>query len=136
MLLVGLILIITTGTACRHSRIHRLDGTDYPPKASDAPIDTYDTRLDRPYEAVAILDSIRMDNFTPENQLRMRENLKEMARELGADAVHDIRSLEVKKRGAVSDEVVPIPGAWRQARYKRYFLRGEAVRYLPETDKQ
>jgi hypothetical protein len=116
--------------ACFRSNIHPLgDSAPLPPKSVKS-FPLYENRVDHPYEALALVDSVDLADKTEADRRVMEEDLRRLAMGLGADAVHHIRLLEIKRRGAAWDEEVPFPGAWPLARYSRWFLRGEAIRWL------
>ena len=132
---VWLVLLATALLcACGRPHVQQIGGAQFPARPRNAPVEVVENTLARVYEPVAVIDSNQYRGDDPTSKTAMTENLRRRARKVGADAVHKVRVLEVSKRGAIHDPVVPIPGAWVQGDYKEYFMRGEAVRYIKETD--
>jgi hypothetical protein len=117
---------------CGRPHIQRIGNARFEPRSSEALVEVVENTLDRAYEPIALLDSdsYRADN--PTSETLMSEDLRRLARKVGADAVHKTRILAVRKRGAVRDTVTPVAGAWIQGEYEEYFMRGEAIRYIKE----
>jgi hypothetical protein len=129
---VALAIALLGSVACHTSSIKRLTTTHFPPKSNSAPIELYVGTVSRPHTALAIIQSksdAKKDEKTKAGQL---EELKRLARKLGADAVQEIRLLTKKAQGYVVDERVPF-AAWKQGKYNLYFLRGTAIRYTEDS---
>jgi uncharacterized protein YbjQ (UPF0145 family) len=77
---------------------------------------------------VAIIQSTSYANKDEKTKARQLEEMKRIARKLGADAVQEIHLLTKKAQGYVMDGRPPLP-AWKQGKYNLYFLRGTAIRY-------
>lgn len=138
-------------SACQSPRVHRLTDFEYTPKPSSAAIELFTEQIGDPYTLIAIVDSRRyaLRDYDPEATEdaaialhkasesqhtamlgQMRQDLMELARKLGGDAVHKMRLLSTRERGMVRDPAAPIPGV-RQSEYsKRYFYRGELIKYI------
>lgn len=113
-----------------------LDEAHRRPPVAPEQVELFEDGAPRLYDAVALVDSnaYRLDNT--HSRSLMERDIRRRAAQLGADAVHRLEEMEEEHRGAVPDEQAPIPVAWRQARYTKTFLRGEAVVYRnsEETD--
>lgn len=134
---LALALIVSTAllVGCSSTNVTMLSKTRFPPKPSDAEIELFSGKITGPYVAIAIIDSRSHSERTKENKIKQLEDLRRLARKLGADAVHNIRLLKKKGRGYIPDERVPIP-AWKQGSFNLYFLRGEAIKYKEENEVQ
>ncbi len=133
---MGLALL---ASACSNPRIHRLTDVKYTPLEANAAVALSEEKIaERDYTPIAIVDSFRYavspDGPSPKQRERMMEELRVLARELGADAVHKVRTLPVRVRGFVGDENVPIENAWRPGYRDFNIMRGEAVIYMEETE--
>jgi len=129
LIIAGLVL-----AGCSATHVYRISQEKFSPKPSDAEIELYIGKVKRPHTEIAIIDSrssASKDDAVKKLQL---DDLKRVARSLGADAVHNIRLLKKEARGMVMDERVPFP-AWKQGEYNLYFLRGEAIKFLPTKKK-
>jgi len=111
-------------------RYKMLTDKRYPPRPSSYPIELYATGLRTPHEEIAIIDSVGFDKLTSATRKAMVEDLRARARNLGADAVKDVRMLISPQRGWVLDPQTPFR-SWRQGWRDVYFLRGRAVRFKP-----
>jgi hypothetical protein len=125
VLVLGLLLMVW---GCGRPSMRMLAGVRFPPKDKHADIDLYVGTIQREHVAVAVINSISLPDDDEAARRRQMEDLKKRARRLGADAVHNIRSLKQKGRGYVPDKAVPF-WAWRQGEYRAYLLRGTAIRY-------
>ncbi len=126
-------------SACSNPRIHRLTDVDYAPLSAHATVALVENKIsDRDYTPIAIVDSFRYevgkDGPSAQQRERMMDELRVLAREVGADAVHKVRILPVRVRGFVDDENVPIENAWRPGYRDFNFMRGEAVIYMEEKN--
>jgi len=128
-----LVAALAAGACSAPRQVHRVTDFQYIAKAADAPIDLFVGELTRPYEPIAIVDSKRYESKTDAQKAEMLAELETLARPLGADAVHNVRLLSVRIRGAIADDRVPVPGAWRQGVSYMYFLRGQAVKYVDQV---
>lgn len=120
-------------SGCSSTRVHRLVTETYPAKSPDYQVKLYINKVTRPHREIAFIDSRASTDRSETTQSEQLRQLQEKARALGADAVHDIRSMTHKARGVVVDERVPFQ-AYKQGRYELYFLRGIALVYLPEPE--
>ena len=125
-----LLLAMTLLCGCGRPHVQRIGDAQFPPRPRNAPVEVVENTLNRAYEPVALIDSNQYRADDPTSKTAMTEDLRKRARKVGANAVHKVRILEVSKRGAVHDPLVPIPGAWVQGTYTEHFMRGEAVRYI------
>lgn len=130
LLQIGLLVLLV---GCSASQIHPLTDKKFPAKPATEEIDLYMGKVERPHFEIAIIDSRSLPGREDKDKQLQLNDLKRMARKLGADAVHDIRLLHKKARGMVIDERVPFP-AWKQGEYKLYFLRGTAIKFIADED--
>lgn len=115
-------------SACTGPRTKMLADQPYPERPSIYPIEIFVGELSTPHEEIAIIESEAYpidDTVTREAQL---EQLRERAREMGADAVEELRILVKRAEGFVADERTPFPSL-RQGEYPLFFMRGRAVIY-------
>lgn len=136
-LFIKILLISLSGllVGCSASQIHPLTDKKFPAKPATEEIDLYMGKVERPHIEIAIVDSRSLPGREDKDKQLQLNDLKHLARKLGADAVHDIRLLHKKARGMVIDERVPFP-AWKQGEYKLYFLRGTAIKFLADEDQE
>ncbi|NQU43663.1 hypothetical protein HQ520_10280 [bacterium] len=130
--LVCVVLGLLILSACSRPRVHYLSEERYSAGSASREIRVLDGEVDQPFQAIALMDSqtyLQKDEATQE---RMRQDLIQIAQRIGADAIRETRVLSERKRGALPDERIPIPMAWKQGRYKEYFMRGEAIRFLDQ----
>ena len=118
---------------CAQNRIHPLGDMSYPRKPANEEIELYLGKVSRPHVEIAVVDSHVYEAKDDATKERQTDELKNVARKVGADAVHEIRLLYKKARGFVPDPRVPIP-AWKQGENKLYFLRGTAIKFTPEEE--
>jgi hypothetical protein len=105
----------------------------YPPRPSIYPIEIFAGQVQRPHREIALIESRAYDIddvYTREAQL---EQLQEKARELGADAVDNLRILAKRVHGYTIDERAPAP-AFKQGEYPLFFMRGRAIIYEASLD--
>ena len=115
-------------SGCNTSSVQRLTMDRYPRKSMDAPIEMFVGTIARACKPVAILNSKYYDDQSDDAKAKMLLNLRNMAREIGADAVIEIQMLPKRFEGMVADDKTPFP-AWKPGNYYGYFLRGKAVVY-------
>lgn len=125
---VGLMVL----TSCGGPRMKMLAEEDYAALHPEVSVDVFVGTMEREHEPVALIDSEAFTYVDENVKLQQIEQLKERARRLGANAIHDVRILPKYVEGFTVDERVPFT-AWRQGRYPMYFMRGEAIR-LPERE--
>jgi hypothetical protein len=126
--LLLLMLLCGTGCALTHpGAYHRVGKVEYVAKSKETPIEICEDLVDYPYDVIATVDSRAVPDVKAA-KAQLLEDLKLNARLVGADAVHRIRRIEVHGHGKMLDNQNPIPGAWKQAYYTHYILRGEAIR--------
>lgn len=114
-------------------RMLSLSDQTYPPRPSIYPIEIFAGRVQRPHFEIAIIESQAYDiddEITREAQL---EQLRVKARQLGADAVDELRILAKEVDGYTIDERAPAP-AFKQGEYPLFFMRGRAVIYKSSLD--
>jgi uncharacterized protein YbjQ (UPF0145 family) len=122
------ILIIIMSLGCSHANYKMLTDTKLKAKPKNFDVELFVGKIERPYKPIAIVQSKSYDNKFEDTKIKQMEELKEIARKLGADAVHNIRMLDNSVSGYVIDYQVPFL-SWKQGKYQLYFLRGEAVVY-------
>lgn len=118
-------------SGCSSVYVYRLTKDTYPPKASDEDVKLFMNKVQRPYKQIAFIDSQPLPDKTEAARNKQYIQIRAKARELGADAVHEIRFLDERVQGIVADQRVPL-GAYKQGRYKLYFVRGTAILYTNE----
>ena len=108
---------------------------EFPPTPAHQTIRLFVTDVDEPYKMVAFVQSLSSPNRDQETQREQLVYLREVAREVGADAVIHIAQFNDQIRGFVPDDATPFPSV-RQGRTNTYFVRGIAIRYIddPEPD--
>jgi hypothetical protein len=117
---------------CAGPRMMRMEGADYKPLDSRAPVDVYVGQLDPPYAEIAVIDSEAFAFIDDAAKQRQIEELQARARQLGANALQDVRILGKDVRGFTTDEQTPFT-SWKQGEYTLYFMRAMAVR-VPERE--
>lgn len=115
----------------------RLTEEKLPAKPKDTQIKLYVYKVQRPHREIAFIDSQPLPDRSEQSQEKQLLQIREAARKLGADAVHDIQSMTERVQGMVTDQRVPFR-AYKQGQYKLYFIRGTAIVYTldhttPET---
>lgn len=118
---------------CNTSGVQRLSGEKFSPKAPDADVEMFVGTISRDHIPVAILNSKHYTDQSDDSKAKMLANLKELAREAGADAVMEIRILPKRFEGMVVDEKPPFP-AWKPGNYYGYFMRGKAIVYRDKNN--
>lgn len=128
---VAIALLLLTG--CGGSKIQPISPDEaFPPaKPADYTMRCFKNTVTRPHRDIAWIDSTPLSDRSEESWEKQLQELQAAARKIGADAVHNVRALKLKARGAVIDEDVPFT-AVKQDRYDLYFLRGTATVYLDE----
>lgn len=92
------------------------------------PIDIYEGKVFESHREIAQIETRAWARDNEQTRIRMLDELRERAREHGADAVHDVRILTREISGYTADERTPFPSV-RQGDYQMFFLRGVAIRY-------
>jgi len=128
-----LLAMLLTLAGCSATQIHRLTDEKFTPKPPGTEIDIYIGELKRPYREIAVLDSRCSGTKDSEIKEQQLEDIKRLARKVGADAVHNVRLLTKNARGMVPDQRVPFP-AFKQGRYKLYFIRGDAITFVDDAE--
>jgi len=113
---------------CNTASVQRLARDKYPQKSMDAPMEMFVGTIARAHKPIAILNSKSYADQSEENKARMLSILRNMAREIGADAVIEIQMLPKRFEGMVADDKAPFP-AWKPGNSYGYFMRGKAVVY-------
>lgn len=124
---LSLAFALTWLAGCAGPRTVRLAEHNFPKLPADGQVDVYLGSLDPPFEPVAVIESEAYPYVDDATKRRQLEQLKARARDLGANAVHDLRMLPRTLRSYKIDEDVPFL-AVKQGTYDVYFLRGVAVR--------
>lgn len=125
---LGLTLACATGP-----RMLRLTNQKFPPRPSMYPIEIFAGKVQRPHVEIAIIESYAYDIDDPLTREAQLEQLRETARELGADAVDSLRILAKQVDGYTMDERAPAP-AFKQGEYPMFFMRGRALVYQSSLD--
>jgi len=123
ILLAGMLL-----NGCNTASVHRLARDKYPRKSMDAPVEMFVGTIVRAHKPIAILNSKCYTDQTEENKAMMLSSLRNMAREIGADAVIEIQMLPKRFEGMVMEDKTPFP-SWKPGNTYGYFMRGKAVVY-------
>jgi len=113
-------------SSCNTGTVKKLTWETRPPREGSAGIELFVGQVQRPCEAIAILQSKYYDDQSKENKKKMLADLRNLACRVGADAVMDIRILPKRFQGMVADEKVPFP-AWKPGSDYSYFMRGTAI---------
>lgn len=128
------VLLMALGlAACSPQRVYHLTWNRFPPTPEDQEIKLYVTELNRPYVPIAHVQSFTArdrDTETVRGQLR---DVKNRSRNLGADAVINVRQLKNRIRGYVVDDAVPFR-AYEQGEYERYLVRGTAIKFVESPE--
>lgn len=132
---VILILIICSVFlwGCNTPSVQRLSGENFSPKPPDITVEMFVGTITKDHIPIAILNSKHYMDQSDESKAMMLANLRDMARELGADAVMEIRILPKRFEGMVVDESPPFP-AWKPGNYYGYFMRGKAIVYRDKNN--
>ena len=109
-------------TGCAATNYKLLTKDKFRPKTSGEDVELFLGKIDKAYTAIAIVQSKSYDNKYESTKAKQLEEIKETARKLGADAVHNIHLLDDKVQGYVTDYQVPFE-SWKQGKYTLYFLR-------------
>ena len=128
-----MILLAVVLSGCQNRRYLYQTDERHPPLAPDANVRLYVNVLRQPYEEIALVQSFRDTDTGAETRRRQLAYMTETARSIGADTIMDIKQMRGEVRGLVRDEMVPFP-AVRQGEYETFFLRGVAVRLIPEEE--
>jgi hypothetical protein len=113
---------------CNTASVQRISPEKFSPKPPDADVEMFVGTITRENIPIAILNSRHFSDQSEESKKEMLANLKVLAREIGADAVMEIRILPKRFEGMVVDDKPPIP-AWKPGNYYGYFMRGKAIVY-------
>ncbi|MCX7011180.1 MAG: hypothetical protein NTW86_01200 [Candidatus Sumerlaeota bacterium] len=127
--IAAILAVLSSAAACSSSHIHQLTDYRYPPKPEDVRVEAFIGDVARPYEKIAIIQSTTASSKDDETKARQLEELKGIARRLGADAVQWVRVLSTSGSGMISDPATPFP-AVKQGEFTKFFLRGEAIKYI------
>lgn len=101
-----------------------------PPKPKDYEMRLFISKIQTPHREIAWIDSQPLLPDDPEAENRQLLQIQKKACRIGADAVHDMKLLEMRVRGFTVDERVPFR-AYKQGRYTLRFWRGTALVYSP-----
>jgi hypothetical protein len=132
-LLVTLLFAATMISACGTPRVNRLTDERFPAVPADQEVKLYVNEVQRPHVKIAQVQSFADPNQDADTKRRQLQELRDTARDLGADAVMSVTQLNQQVRGMVRDERTPFPSL-RQGTLDRYFLRGVAIRYVEEAE--
>lgn len=131
LLLLG--LAVLAASACTHRRTVPLVREEFPPTPQGTEIRLYVNAIQRPHIPIAVVQSFSDASADNETKRRQLENLQELARARGADAVMDIQQMTLLERGMIEDPSTPFPSL-TQGTNERYILRGTAIRFLEEGE--
>ena len=130
------LLALLTLTACvalagcaSGVKVKRLTDFNYLSTPRSAEIEVFVGEVDRPKIEIAYLQSEPLDGTDNDAKAYQLDKLRAKARELGANAIDNVRLIPLEARGMVPDPAVPFT-AWKQGRYNLYALRGTAIRYV------
>lgn len=123
----GLLALVGCGGASVQPMVP--DDAFPPAKSEDYNMRCFKNTVARAHRDIAWIDSTAQSDRGEQAWEAQLEELREAAREIGADAVHNVTVLRLKARGATIDRSVPFT-AIKQDRYDLYFLRGTATVYL------
>lgn len=115
-------------SGCSKVVVHRLTDDRFPSAPADASIRLYENKVLRPHREIAFIDSQALPDESAETREKQLLQITDKARDLGAEAVHDIRFLKEPVEGLIVDQNVPFR-AYKQGRYTLYFIRGTAIVY-------
>lgn len=127
VILILVICSILMG-GCNTASVHRISPEKFPQKPADADVEMFVGTISRDNIPIAILNSKHFSDQSEESKKEMLASMKDLAREIGADAVMEIRILPKRFEGMVLDEKPPFP-AWKPGNYQGYFMRGKAIVY-------
>lgn len=126
-----ILCVVASFAGCSNNKVYYLTEERFPPTPDDQEIKLYINQTKRPHMPIAFINSKSDSNLEPETKKAQLEDLKERARELGADAVINIRNLNNKVNGFTVDERVPFH-SYRQGNYELSFFRGTAIKFVDE----
>jgi len=118
---------------CSTTKVKYLTEERYSPTPAEEKISLYVNEVERPHVKIAYVQSTGAANKETETVREQLRDLREKAREAGADAVVNVQQLSDKIRGYVRDEKVPFR-AYEQGTAQRYFLRGTAIRFVENPE--
>ncbi|GEM_PF-545431 len=113
---------------CGSVRITPISGDHLVPKPSGFEVKLFENKVQQPHREIAWIDSRALPDPSPEQKELQLRQIQDAARKLGADAVHDMRPLDLRVKGIVMDERVPF-NAFKQGEYTLRFWRGTAIVY-------
>jgi len=122
------ILLVICWTGCGGPRMKKLDETNYRRRPAKYPIDVYVGQVPQTHRDLAVIESTAYATNDDPVLIKQKEELKREARDIGADAVEDVRVLKKEIKGYTIDERTPF-NSWKQGEYPLYFLRGTAIVY-------
>lgn len=125
--------LILTAACATGPRMKRLTENEFPPRPSMYPIEIFAGEVQRPHVEIAIIESRAYEIDDPLTREAQLEQMRETARELGADAVDSLRILAKQVHGYTIDERAPAP-AFKQGEYPKFFMRGRALIYQASLD--
>ncbi|MFH0794530.1 MAG: hypothetical protein V2A74_10925 [bacterium] len=109
--------------------VKRLTAFNYLSTPRGAEIEVFVGQVNRPKIEIAYLQSEPLDAADNEAKAYQLDKLRSKARQLGANAIDNVRLVALEAHGMVLDPAVPFT-AWKQGNYNLYALRGTAIRYL------
>ncbi|MCE5230914.1 hypothetical protein LLG95_15155 [bacterium] len=102
--------------------------TEHPaPLPPNTKVDVYVGTIDPPYQQIAWIETGAVAQETDQARVDQLEELRTKAREVGANAIQDVKILQKRVKSMTPDERVPFK-AWQQGRYNLYFMRGMAIK--------
>lgn len=113
---------------CASGNYKKLTDEKYKVKPKGYDLEVFVNKVESPHKVIAVVQSKSYDNKYELTKTKQVEQIKKVAKKIGADAVQNIHLLENKAHGYVIDYHVPFL-SFKQDKYKLYFLRGEAIIY-------
>jgi hypothetical protein len=126
-----LVLLLSAG--CAGPRTTVLTDHHYSRLHQGEPVTVYLEKIDSPYEEIAFIESEAYPYIDDDVKLRQLDQLRDVARSLGANVIQEVRILPRNINGYIIDEAVPFT-SWKQGECQLYFMRGKAVRVAEPDD--
>lgn len=127
--LICMLLAIAALAGCSTRKYYPLTEQKFDSTPDGQEVKLFVNEVQRPHIKIAHVESFSDRERDPETVRKQLEDLKRRSRDLGADAVVNVREYRNQVRGFVVDERVPFR-AYRQGRFELYMLRGTAIRYV------
>jgi hypothetical protein len=131
-LTLALALATVASVSCTIKHTHPV-GQAYPPNPDPASIRLFTGILNAEHEEIAYIQTPSEDNKRVATRREMIADLQKRAAKVGADVIMDVQLLTEDHHGVTLNRATPIRTP-RQGEYKRYFMRGVAIRLLEDLD--